>query len=129
MSKGKVMIVDDDREFLEEFKETLDLNGYEVIGVSDSTAVLETANNTKPDVIVLDLKMDDMSGFEVADELQHFSNTMQIPVIAVTGFFKEAEHIALLNICGIKKCIPKPFSPQEVITAIEEVLKKTDKGA
>jgi len=126
MSKVKVMLVDDDREFLEELKQTLDLNGYEVIGVSDSTLAQEKANNTKPDVIVLDLKMEDMSGFEVAEELKHSSNTMQIPIIGITGFFKEDEHIPLLNICGIKKCITKPFSPKELITAIESVLKKSE---
>jgi DNA-binding response OmpR family regulator len=127
MFKAKIMIVDDDREFLEELKETLDLNGFEVIGVNDSTKVKEMVKNTKPDVIMLDLKMDDMSGFEVAEELKQFSNTMQIPIIAMTGFFKEDEHIPLLNICGIKKCIAKPFNPKDVIKTIEAVLKKTAK--
>lgn len=126
MFKVKVMIVDDDSEFLAELKQTLDLNGYEVIAISDSTLAQKKANNTKPDVIVLDLKMEDMSGFEVAEQLRHSSSTMQIPIIGITGFFKEEEHIPLLNICGIEKCITKPFSPKELITVIESALKKSE---
>ena len=122
MSKGRVLIADDDKEFLEELKETLDLSGYEVIGVADSRTVRDTASNTNPDVIVLDLKMTDMNGFEVAEELRRFTSTVGIPVIAMTGFFREDEHISLMNICGIKKCIKKPFNPLDVIAAIEAAI-------
>ena len=65
MSKCKVMIVDDDSEFLQELKEMLDLSGYEVNAIKDPLQVQEEASRIKPDVIVLDLKMDGMNGFEV----------------------------------------------------------------
>ncbi len=124
MSKGKVIIVDDDKEFLEELKETLILSGYEVFETAQADLVQHQANSIKPDVILLDLKMNDMNGFEVADELRQFTTTMGIPIIAMTGFFREDEHVPLLNICGIQKCLKKPFNPLDVIVAIEGVLKK-----
>ncbi|HOW43398.1 MAG TPA: response regulator [Candidatus Omnitrophota bacterium] len=124
MSKGKVIIVDDDKEFLEELKETLMLSGYEVFETAQADLVQHQANFIKPDVILLDLKMNDMNGFEVADELRQFTATMGIPIIAMTGFFREDEHVPLLNICGIQKCLKKPFNPLDVIVAIEGVLKK-----
>ena len=70
MRKKRVMIVDDDKEFLEELQETLFLNGYEVIKVNDPHQVLDSAGNNKPDIILLDLKMDHFSGFEIADDLR-----------------------------------------------------------
>jgi DNA-binding response OmpR family regulator len=122
VAKGRILIVDDDKEFLEELKETLDLSGYEVIQLENARTVQETASHAHPDVIVLDLKMNDMNGFEVAEELKRFTSTVGIPVVAMTGFFREDEHIPLMNICGIQKCIKKPFNPLDVISAIEAAM-------
>jgi CheY-like chemotaxis protein len=69
--------------------------------------------------------MDDMNGFEVAEELKRFTSTVRIPVIAMTGFFREDEHLPLMSICGIKKCIRKPFNPLDVISAIEAAMHHT----
>lgn len=123
MAKGKVMIVDDDSEFLQELKEILDLSGYEVTQVSDPKSVLREAENKIPDVILLDLKMEGLNGFEVADQLKHTEKTGQVPIIAMTGFYTEEEHMSLMNICGIQRCILKPFNPLDVISAIEMALK------
>lgn len=126
MSKGKVMIVDDDSEFLQELKEILDLSGYEVTQIDDPTKVIKKADEITPDVVLLDLKMEGLNGFEVADGLRHSSKTMHVPIIAMTGFFTEDEHMALMNICGIERCILKPFNPLDVISAIEMALKDSN---
>jgi len=117
----KIMVVDDDKEFLEELRETLTLSGYDLVVVNDATMVLGLVSSVKPDVILLDLKMPLKSGFQVADELRHFSEVSHIPIIAMSAFLKD-DYAALLNICGIKRCIRKPFHPLDVITQIEEVL-------
>ena len=122
MAKTKILIVDDDKEFLRELREILNFHGYEVVLSSNPASVPEIAANSRPAVILLDLKMDQTSGFELADELKHFTRTFDIPVIAMTGFFTESEHRALMNICGIRTCITKPFAAEEVITAIEKEL-------
>lgn len=123
MSKGKVMIVDDDSEFLQELKEILDLSGYEVSQISDPSSVVSEAAGSAPDVILLDLKMEGLNGFEVADQLKHTEKTSSVPIIAMTGFYTEEEHMSLMNICGIQRCILKPFNPLDVISAIEMALK------
>jgi len=122
----KIMIVDDNKEFLEELKETLVLSGYEVVAVENADTAMDMATKTYPDLILLDLKMPQKSGFQVADELRHFSELSNIPIIAMTGFFKD-DYGPLLNICGIHKCLKKPFNPLDVITQIEEALKKNNK--
>ncbi len=117
--KKKVMIVDDDECFLEELGQLLHANGYAVIPLPGPRQVVETAEAAKPDVILLDLKMKGGDGFQIADELRQFTSTVHIPVIAMTGFYTEHEHTCLMNICGIRRCITKPFAPAEIIRAIE----------
>lgn len=123
MSKKKIVIVDDDRGFLEELKEALTLSGYEVSTVSDGNVALEIIYKVKPDVLLLDLKMDQKSGFQLAYELK-FLRDVRIPVIAMTAFFAEKEHAQLMNVCGIQLCLKKPFNPQEAIAKIEGLLEE-----
>ena len=124
MPKKKIMIVDDDIEFLEELKEMLTLSGYDIAAFSDGATALKMVNKIQPDVILLDLKMKGLSGFEVADEIKHSSRTAHIPVIAVTAHYTEKEQASLMNICGIEACLIKPTDPLAVIEKIEAVLKR-----
>ncbi len=122
MKRKKVLIVDDNRGFLDELEETLALSGYDMIAMNDSTSILEKAISLKPNVILLDLKMPNKSGFQVARELKENSETSGIPVIAMSAFFDE-KYSALMDACGMKKCLKKPFNPLDVIVQIEEALK------
>ena len=124
MNAGKVMIVDDDKEFLEELREMLVNTSYDVTAINESVLAVKVARAVRPDIILLDLRMRAMSGFEVADELKRYPETKDIPIIALTGFYTFKEHSWLINFCGIKKCIRKPFNPLDIIAEIEFVLKK-----
>jgi DNA-binding response OmpR family regulator len=115
----RVMIIDDNREFLQELNELLVLNGYEVIEVADPTEVFEMTEKTKPDVILLDLNMPKKSGFEVALELKYFSRLYHIPIIGMTGFYSDEAYRSLMNLVGIQKCLIKPVNPAELISHIE----------
>jgi len=119
----KVMIVDDDAEFLEELEEMLNMSSYDLIAVNDPTKVLDAAKDTRPDIILLDLKMPGKSGFEVANDLRYHTNLANIPVIAMTAYFKDT-YIPLMDMCNIKKYIKKPFFPLDVINVIEDVIGK-----
>lgn len=116
------MVVDDDKEFLEELKEMLIFSGYEVTGINDSTIALKVARVVKPDVILLDLRMRSTSGFEIANGLKSLIETSNIPVIAMTGYYTLKEHSWLINFCGIKRCLKKPFNPLDIIAEIEKVM-------
>ena len=120
----KLMIIDDDTSFLEEVSEALKEDGYDVITVSESTQALKIAIEKKPDIILLDLNMEGMSGFQLADELRNNKNTMDIPIIGVTGFYTEREHGLFMRVCGIRECLIKPVDPKLMTAAIEKVLKK-----
>jgi CheY-like chemotaxis protein len=121
MGKKKILIVDDDKEFLEELREMLELCGYELVAVNDADKALQTAKEIKPAVILLDLKMPKKSGFQLANELRQFSEFTGIPIIAMSSFYKD-DYKTLLEMRGIKRCLNKPFQPLDVIAEIEEGL-------
>ncbi len=122
--ENKIMVVDDNREFLEELDETLSLSGYETITYRDGESALRNMEKDKPDLVLLDLKMSGKSGFEVAGEINKNRNTKTIPIIAMTGFYTKDEHQILMKICGMEQCLIKPFNPLDVITKIARLLKK-----
>ncbi|MGA1841023.1 MAG: two-component system response regulator [bacterium] len=124
MDGKKLMIVDDDKDFLEELRETLFLEGYYSIVINDSTTVLELASTSKPDVILLDLNMDGMSGFRIAQSLKKCPLTSEIPIIAMTGVFTGKNHFSLMDLCGIKICLEKPFNPQDLILLLKKEIAK-----
>lgn len=115
----RVMIIDDDREFLQELNESLVLNGYEVVEVNDASMVFDLTEKTKPDVILLDLNMPKKSGFEVALELKYFSRLYHIPIIGITGYYNDEAYVSLMNLVGIQKHLTKPVNPAELINQIE----------
>jgi DNA-binding response OmpR family regulator len=124
MSQKKIMVVDDDKEFLDELQETLVLSGYEVKAVNEAEEAFPIATKIKPDLILLDLKMKGMTGFEVANKLKNFNNTMEIPIIAMSGFFTAEEDDTLLSFFEIHDYLRKPFNPLDIITKIEAVLRE-----
>lgn len=119
----KVMIVDDDREFLDELGEILVFGGYDVIAVNDTGSVMELVDTKKPDVILLDIRMPGRDGFYMAAQIKEFSKYNEIPIIGMTGGFYGDEDTWLMNLCGIQKCLKKPFNPLDVINYIETEMK------
>lgn len=121
MENEKIMVIDDDKEFLEELQETLRLSGYDLVAIDDPVQALELAKNLKPSAILVDLKMPKKSGFEFAYELKNYSKLEDIPVIAMSAYFKDEEN-NFLALCGISKLIRKPFNPLDIISSLEEAL-------
>jgi len=124
MPRKKIMIIDDDKEFLEELKETLNLNGYEVAAFSDGTSAMEVVFKIKPNIILLDLKLKGKSGFQVAYELKSYPETAKIPIIAMSAYYAERVYTELMDMCGIQIFLIKPFNLQDAIARIEAVLKE-----
>ncbi|MCK5493437.1 MAG: response regulator [Candidatus Omnitrophica bacterium] len=122
MAGEKIMIVDDDIEFLSQLKEIIQLSGYYPIVTYDSSSVLSFARKMEPDLILLDLRMDNVDGYEVAACLQHFPETAKIPIIAMTGFYDAEKYNQHIKNCNMKACLEKPFNPLDVIGQIENIL-------
>jgi DNA-binding response OmpR family regulator len=123
IAKKKIMVIDDNKEFLEELQELLNLTGYDTVVFSDGASALKMVSKIKPDVILLDLKLGKKSGFHVASKLKRFRKTANIPIIGITGFYVEKEQAKLMNTVGVKTFLIKPFESSEVIAKIKAVLR------
>lgn len=121
----KIMIVDDDKEFLSELSEMLKTNGYTIVGLNDASKISELVNREKPDLILMDIKMPGKSGFESAAEIKYsYENShLHIPIIAMSAYFKEQDQ-PLMERCGISSMLRKPFDVADIIGKIENVLRK-----
>ncbi|OGF50974.1 MAG: hypothetical protein A2044_00900 [Candidatus Firestonebacteria bacterium GWA2_43_8] len=121
MEKKKILVVDDDREFSAELKEMLEDSGYDALVVNDSNNAVKTARKELPDLILLDMRMNGPSGYQVTLKLKEFPETLKIPIIAMTGKFN-AEFFGLNLMYGEEKSLKKPFFPLDLISRIEKNL-------
>jgi len=115
----RIMIVDDNKDFLDELKELLTLSEYEVIAIEDPVDVIPVATEKKPNIILLDLKMPKKNGLQLADEIRHSSELTNIPIIIMTAFLNGNKAIGS-EMCGIQQWVKKPFNPLDLIYQIEK---------
>ena len=124
MSKGKILIIDDDREFCQELKDFLKWNGYQVETLNNSSQAVERICKFHPKVVLLDLKMTPISGFQVADRLKDIKDRADMTIIAMTAYYNEQEHRKLMEQVGIEALVLKPITLLSVINTIENQLDK-----
>lgn len=128
MNKKKIMLVDDDKEFLAEHTELLMDNGYDTVSYSEPELVLDMVKKEKPDLILLDLKMNDKNGFQIAYDLRMSPETANIPICAVTAYYSKKALKTLTDVCGIQSCVLKPFTPKKILKNISELLNLDQAG-
>jgi two-component system response regulator VicR len=88
---------------------------------------LRMIRQEKPDLVLLDLMMPDMDGWEVYQQMKADENTKDIPVIVVTAKAQSIDRVLGLHIAKVDDYIAKPFSPQELMSSVEKVLKSKSK--
>jgi DNA-binding response OmpR family regulator len=121
-----ILVAEDQRAILNLIEFKLKNSGYNVVVVQDGLAALEKAKALLPDLILLDVMMPLMTGFEVLSELKKDTTTRAIPVIIITAQTREDDIIKGLNL-GADDYILKPFSPNEVVARIRTAFLKNAK--
>lgn len=122
MSRPRILVVEDEPEMLDIIKVNLELAGFEVTLAGDGLEAYEALETLKPDALVLDLNLPNMSGFRLLRLLRRGQDWSTIPVIVVTAFaFEEVEDIANERIDGF---ITKPFDPSDLVSKLEYVLSR-----
>lgn len=122
--KKKVLVVDDEKDIVDILKYNLEReNEFEVLTAKDGREALELAVNI-PDLILLDIMMPELNGFEVCKQLKSNVNTSGIPVIFLTAKENEIDEILGLEI-GADDYISKPISPRKVLARIKSVIRRT----
>jgi len=122
MISKKILVVDDEKKIVDILKAYLEREGYRVTAAYDGPGALESIRKNSPDLIVLDLMLPGISGWDVCKELRRDSN---IPVIMLTARDETAEKIIGLEL-GADDYITKPFDPKEVVSRVKAVLRRSE---
>jgi len=117
----KILIADDRSEVVELVKVTLEGEGYQTIDASDGREALEKIKREKPDLILLDIIMPRMDGFEVLSKVKKDPKTKDIPIIMLTAKGQKSDQEKGEEL-GATGYIIKPFSPSALLKRIEEIL-------
>jgi len=112
-TKKKILVVDDEERNLYVLKEILAATGYAVETAQDGFEALEKAKDFLPDLILLDIVMPKMDGYETCRKLKENSSTENIPVVILTALIDRESRIKGLE-CGANDFISKPFDPAEL---------------
>lgn len=117
----KILIADDRSEVVELVKVTLEGEGYRTIDASDGREALEKIRKEKPDLILLDIVMPKMDGFEVLSKVKKDPKTKEIPIVMLTAQGQKVDQEKGRRL-GARDYITKPFSPSHLLNKIEEIL-------
>lgn len=120
----KILVVDDEKDIVDLLKYNLEKeNNFEVITALNGKEAIEKAIENKPDLVLLDIMMPEMNGFDVCRKLKNSPITNNVPVIFLTAKENEIDEIIGLEL-GADDYIQKPISPRKVIARVKSVLRR-----
>ncbi|MGI5819014.1 MAG: response regulator transcription factor [Armatimonadota bacterium] len=123
----KILVVDDERHIVRLVEVNLTRAGYDIETAYDGVEALEKVKDTNPDMIVLDVMMPRMDGFEVLKRLQADPKTQDIPVIMLTAKAQDADIFRGWS-SGVSSYLTKPFNPRELLTFVERIFQSMEGG-
>ncbi len=126
-AKAKVLVVEDHEDSREMYQEFLEFEGYDVVVAADGLEALERAKQAKPDMILMDMSLPLVNGWEATRRLKEDDNTADIPVMALTGHAFPG-HAEKAKQVGCDAYVTKPALPEEVANRIRSMLQKSKSG-
>ncbi len=123
-TKRRVVYIEDEPEMIDLVRLILNRRGYEIIGANGGRDGLDMVRQQIPDLVLLDLMMPDMDGWDVYQQMKADEHTQNIPVIVVTAKAQSIDKVLGLHIAKVDDYISKPFSPQELVDSVEKVMAK-----
>lgn len=120
----RILLVDDERPIVESLRYALEKEGYDVLEASDGSEALALAEKTPPDLVLLDIMLPGMSGFEVCRVLRKEST---VPILILTARTDESDRVVGLDL-GADDYITKPFSVREVLARVRAALRRIQAG-
>lgn len=119
-----ILCVEDEPEMIDLIQLILSRKGYNVKGATGGVEGIKLIRELRPDLVLLDLMMPDMDGWEVYQQMKSDQTLRDIPVIVVTAKAQNIDKVLGLHIAKVDDYIAKPFSPQELMDSVDQVLSK-----
>jgi DNA-binding response OmpR family regulator len=127
MPPATVLVVDDDPVILKLLEVNFEMEGFQVIRAADGAEGLERAREARPDIVVLDVMMPRMTGYEVAKALREDDCTAHIPIIFVTARAQSSDVERGMEL-GVEDYVTKPFDPLDLIDRVNALLARSQDG-
>ncbi|MCX7799416.1 MAG: response regulator [Fimbriimonadales bacterium] len=124
----KVLVCDDERHIVRLIQVNLERQGYQVVTAFDGKEGLEKIRSEKPDIVVLDVMMPYMDGFEVLRSIRREPETESLPVIMLTAKAQDKDVFEGYHY-GADMYLTKPFNPMELVTFVKRIAKGTEGGS
>jgi two-component system response regulator VicR len=118
----RLVYIEDEPEMIDLVRLILSRRGFEVQGANGGRSGLALVQQELPDLVLLDLMMPDMDGWDVYQQMKASEATQNIPVIVITAKAQSIDKVLGLHIAKVDDYISKPFSPQELVDSVEKVL-------
>jgi two-component system response regulator VicR len=118
----RVVCIEDEPEMIDLVRLILGRKGFDVIGANGGIEGLETVRREEPDLVLLDLMMPDMDGWEVYQQMKADDTLRDIPVVVVTAKAQSIDKVLGLHIAKVDDYITKPFGPQELLESVEKII-------
>lgn len=122
MARNKVLVVDDEKKIVDIVKAYLEKDGYKVVVAYDGREALTMARGQSPDLIILDLMLPEVSGWDVCRTLRAES---KVPIIMLTARDEDTDKIVGLEL-GADDYVTKPFNPKELLSRVRAVLRRVE---
>lgn len=121
--KKRILVVDDEVDILELIKVNLELEGFKVITAENGLQAIEILKKEKMDLVILDVMMPEINGYQVCQYIKEDSELSDIPVIILTAKVRKSDQFWSKKI-GADLYLPKPFEPMMLVKKVREVLEK-----
>ena len=121
---SRVVCIEDEQEMIELVKLILSRQNIEVVGALGGEEGLQKIEQVAPDLVLLDLMMPEMDGWEVYQKMKASETMRDIPVIVVTAKAQSIDRVLGLHIARVDDYITKPFGPQELLESVQKVIDK-----
>jgi two-component system, OmpR family, response regulator VicR len=118
----RVLYIEDEPEMIDLVRLILGNHGFEVVGADGGREGVAMATEIPPDLILLDLMMPDVDGWEVYRQLKATEATRQIPVVIITARSQRIDKVFGLQVAKVDAYLTKPFAPQELLSCLTELL-------
>ena len=123
-----ILCIEDEPEMIELMRIILERKGYLVKSASGGQEGIDMIREETPDLVLLDLMMPDIGGWEVYQQMKNDPKSANTPVIIVTAKAQSIDKVLGLHIAKVDDYISKPFSPSELLTSVEKVFSKREEN-
>jgi DNA-binding response OmpR family regulator len=124
MAGERILVVDDEANIVDLVSLYLEREGFQIESASDGASAFEQIRNNEPSLVVLDIMLPEMDGFEVCRQTRAFS---EVPIIMLTARDEDFDKIVGLEL-GADDYLTKPFNPRELVARVKAILRRSDRS-